>query len=172
MKAFPLIFFAGCLFAIPGCSHKDKNPCNMVCEPPAFAPYLGFTIKEKTTGRDYFFSSPPLYPYSALKVSNLQHDTLPYHLFIDTSSVLITTTPEIHSFRMAGFTAGDNTLLLTIDGLQPDTLQFKAQFYNYNCCGVGAILTNVRLDGQLQNEKFDTQKGVEGSLSVLVLTKN
>lgn len=151
------------LLSILACG-KKKNACdNIYCDPSAFGPYFAFTIKAKISGQNYFFSSPPLYPFSALKISDLQHDTLPFHIYVDTISA---------SFRVAGTKAGDNTLLLTIDGAKPDTLRYKASFYSLSCCSTGAVMTGVYLNSQLVTQQFDAGNGGKSPTPILTLYKD
>ena len=160
MKYLPLFLFLGCLFMLPGCSSSKKDdPCKSIyCDPVPFSPDLRLTIRDKTTGQDYFFSSPALYPYSALKITRLDDtSTINFRVLVDTLSAS-------HSFRVGPIA---KPLLLSLNGAKPDTLRFSYEYYGIGCCGVGAMLSDVKLNSQPIVAKFDASK----DNAILVITK-
>ena len=159
MKYLPLFLFLGYLFVLPGCSSKKDDPCkNLICDPVPFSPAFHLTIRDKTSGQDYFFSSPALYPYSALKITQLNDtSTINFRVLVDTLSAT-------HSFLVGPI---GKPLLLSLNGAKPDTLRFTYEFYAIGCCGTGALLSNVKLNSQPVIAKFDAYK----DNAVLIITK-
>ncbi|MBS1660603.1 MAG: hypothetical protein JST68_06090 [Bacteroidetes bacterium] len=162
MKLATLIFFCTILLTLAACKHKEKNPCEDVyCDPPlsVFRPILRFVLRD-ANNRDFFFSQPPVYAYSQLKV-NVPDSSGQVQMIVDT----FVNTP-IHSFLIPAPSPGKNKMIyLKMADNIPDTLQFDEEYFNPSCCSVAARLTNIQLNGKPILDKLETV----GSTSLLII---
>jgi hypothetical protein len=139
------------LFLLLSCSNKDKkNPCRD--GPGVPCPLIDnllfrFSIKDKSTGQDLFFSTPPTYPFSALNVTG----TPGYP-----AEVQVDTLYSRHDFEMvAGQGRGVYTVYFQIANTKPDTLVYTANTYQASCCEDSTVLTNITFNGQMVSRSLN-----------------
>ena len=159
--ALPAAIF---LFLLISCSSKDKkNPCGggpgVPC-PLIHNIHFRFSILDKSTGQDLFFSTPPSYPVSALKVTwSRGGDGLSE---VDTFS-------SHHDFFMTALEAGLDTFYFQIANTKADTLVYTANTHSASCCEEITVLTDITFNGQMISESLDLSK-TDGS-TILIFRK-
>ena len=145
-QCLPFLLF---LFLLIGCGRKEKDPCKSIFCDLSNNPEILFNIKDQHTNADWFFSPTPLYPFSAIHVTN-PADTTTWRVTADSAhNPPCLLTPFGRD--------GDLTLYIQVGNAKPDTLQCKIAHFMIGCCGVGVETDNARLNGQpLNNSRLDT----------------
>ena len=162
MRIILAFFTVICLFLIMGCNRKtkDNDPCSSsICDWP-ISPAFHFTIRDRSTGRDLFFSPSPAFPFSALTISfpKMAHGW----------GILVDTIGSRHDFLTGAGSDGKDTLYFQIAGTQTDTLIYASKSYKISCCGTSSVMANITYNGQFVKQEFDTYKFQD---SVLVFYK-
>jgi len=127
------------LFLLTACSNKDKDPCARGIPCALYNPRsFRFTIKDKSSGQDLFFSTSPAYPFSALTINTAAGK----------ASWQIDTIDSHRDFVISGESEGINTLYFNIADTKTDTLVYNARSYRVNCCEDSTILSNIIFNTQ------------------------
>jgi hypothetical protein len=153
------------LFLLISCSNKDKTPCGG--GPGVSCPLIDnllfrFSIKDRSTGQDLFFSTPPTYPFSALKVTWTGGGTA--------LQPQVDTLYSRHDFVMvAGQGRGSYTYYFKIANTKSDTLVYTANTYQASCCEDSTVLTNITFNGQMISRSLNLSTAVD--LTPLVFYK-
>jgi len=145
---FPSAIF---LFLLVSCSNKDKNPCGggqgVPC-PLINNRIFRFSIIDKSTGQDLFFSTPPAYPFSALKVTWTGGGTA--------MQPQVDTLYSRHDFSLVSSRGTIiDTFYFKIADTKPDTLIYAARSYQATCCEDSTVMTHITFDGQTVRESLN-----------------
>jgi hypothetical protein len=131
------LIYISMILAIGACKKKDGNtdPCGLI-ECPAMQHFVRFRIVESTTGQDYFFSNPPLYPVSELRVE----DDLTDSGFVIADSV----NKYIETMNPG---ANGHDLLISLPGLKADTIELWTKYTSVSCCASIATYVTAFING-------------------------
>jgi hypothetical protein len=120
------------VLTIGACKKKETNPdpCLLI-ECPAFQHFVRFRIVDSTTGQDYFFSNPPLYPVSTLRILDDLTDSA-FFIADSVNKYVETSDPG----------AGEHDLRISLPGLKADTIELWTKYSPQSCCmSIGTYVT-------------------------------
>jgi hypothetical protein len=122
------------ILAFGACQKKEPpNSCGLVnC--PNMSLWVRFRIVDKTSGQDYFLSSPPKYPLTALSIRAGNDKS---YFYVDSTN---------HCINVSNPGAGPHTLTFSIQDLQPDSISFVSKLNTPSCCVLYATLQNLTID--------------------------
>jgi hypothetical protein len=124
------------ILALGACQKKKEPPNSCSLEfCPNMSLWVRFRVVDKNTGQDYFMSSPPKYPLSALSIRE-GNDKI--YFYVDSI---------YHAINVSNPGAGPHTLTIAIQDLQPDSISFVSKLNMPSCCVLDATLQDLSVDG-------------------------
>lgn len=123
------------ILALGACQKKKEppNPCSLeFC--PNMSLWVRVRIVDKTTGQDYFLSTPPKYPLTALSIRAGNDKS---YFYVDSMN---------HCINVSNPGSGQHTLTFFIQDLQPDSISFVSKLNSPSCCVIDATFQNLSID--------------------------